>query len=359
MPTTAELRPAQQVMEKPVRSREFQQHIHIFRAVAICLIVGAHSVPSFEWERRPLAGQLVDTVCNQASVFFFFIAGYLFQYLSGRFAYGAYLRQKFKTVLLPYLLVSIPAIVISVWFIPQEGMWRWFYDLPAWQQVGLFYLTGKHLEPLWFVPTIALYYLAAPLLLALDRRPMFYWVIPLLVILSVELGRDGAWGPVNKAIYLLPAYLFGMAFSHFRTQAEALSRKYLLLAVAASAACYAALVEAPVEAGSLQILLKLLLCPILIVLFKALSGKIGNRLDYVAHVSFGIFFVHAYFISAFRLLWTMAGGKSWVGAESTALFPPSVLLFFLHAIVVLAASVAIIWAVQKLFPKHSRQLIGA
>lgn len=360
MSTTVELLPDQTlVADKPSRSREFQQHIHIFRAVAICLIVGAHSVPSFGWESAPLAGELVDAFCNQASIFFFFIAGYLFQYLSGRFSYGRYLRQKVKTVLLPYFLVSIPAIVISVWFIPQEGMWSWFYDLPAWQQIGLFYLTGKHLEPLWFVPTITLFYLAAPLLLALDRRPVLYWVVPVLIILSIELGRGGPWGPINKAVYLLPAYLFGMAFSHFRREAEQFSRKLVWPLLALAATCYGVLAVAPPDGLDFQILFKLALCPVLIVAFKALAEKVGTRLDYVAHVSFGIFFVHAYFISAFRLLWTLAAGKDWAGEDTTALFPPNVTLFLVHSAVVLGVSVGIIWVVQKLFPRHSRQLIGA
>ncbi|MGK2286835.1 acyltransferase family protein [Pedomonas sp. V897] len=360
MGTTAEVIPAQpQAAEPASRSGTFQQHIHIFRAVAICLIVGAHSVPSFDWKSAPMAGELIDSFCNQASIYFFFIAGYLFQFLSPRFSYGRYLTQKFKTVLLPYFLVSIPAIIISVWFIPQEGMWRWFYGLPAWQQIGLFYLTGKHLEPLWFVPTITLFYLAAPLLLALDRRPVLYWILPLLVALSVTLGRDGPWGPVNKAVYLLPAYLYGMAFSHFRKEGERLGQMLLVPLLAVAVACYVMLVVAPPARGDLQMLFKLAMCPVLIVLFKALVDRIGSRLDYVAHVSFGIFFVHAYFISAFRLLWTKAAGKEWAGEASTALFPPSVLLFLLHALMVLAVSVAIIWGVQKVFPRHSRQLVGA
>ena len=348
------------VRPDPTSSREFQQHVHVFRAVAIMLIIGAHSIPSFGWESRPMIGELIDTLCNQASIFFFFIAGYLFQYLSGRFQYGSYLKQKFKTVLLPYLLVSIPAIIVSVWFIPQEGMWSWFYGLSEWQQIGLFYLTGKHLEPLWFVPTIALFYVAAPLLLAIDRRPVLYWVVPVLILISIDQGRGGAWGPLNKAVYLLPAYLMGMAYSHFREDAERFSRKvwWLLLAVAALA--YAALVVGPQDmAGDLQILFKLALCPVMLLAMHWLARLVGSRLDYVAHVSFGIFFIHAYFISAFRLLWTLAGGKQWGGEATTALFPASVALFLVHTLVVLLASVAIIWVVKKIFPKHSRQLIGA
>lgn len=347
------------VSNGPVASRKFQQHVHVFRAVAIIMIVAAHSIPSFAWDASPLIGTLIDTICNQASIFFFFIAGYLFQHLSGRYEYASYLKQKFKTVLLPYLLVSIPAVIISVWYIPQEGMWFWFYDLPEWQQIGLFYLTGKHLEPLWFVPTIALFYLAAPLLLAIDRKPVLYWIIPLLIVLSVDLGRDGPWGPLNKAVYLVPAYLFGMVFSHYREAAEDISRKWLWLLLTVATLAYAMLVTGPNAPGDLQILFKLALCPVFLLAMHWLADKVGSRLDYLAHVSFGIFFVHAYFIAAFRLLWTLAAGEHWAGEDSTALFPPSVGLFLLHTVIVVLSSLGIIWVAQKMFPRHSRQLIGA
>lgn len=342
----------------PAPARTFQQHIHVFRGIAICLIVGAHSLPSFDWTRRPATFEIINTLCNQSSIFFFFIAGYLFQHLSGRFRYDSYLNQKFKTVILPYLLVSIPAIVISIYYIRQEGMWPWFYDLPVAGQVALFYLSGKHLEPLWFVPTITLYYLAAPIFLKIDRKPSLYWIIVPLLILSIAVGRDGPLGPINKAIYLLPAYLFGMCFSRLREPAERLSARWLWPLLVASAATFVAAMNEP-KGIDLQILLKLLLTPLMILLLKRHSHRLGGRLDYIAHVSFGIFFVHAYFISAFRLAYTMAAGERWSGSATTALFPPSVSGFILHCALVLAASVGTIWLVQRVFPKHSRQLIGA
>lgn len=342
------------------RSRSgFQQHIHVFRGIAICLIIGAHSVPSFDWSTRLLTGRIIDAICNQSSVLFFFIAGYLFQYLSARFDYRRYLKQKLKTVLLPYFLVSIPAIVISVGYIRQEGMWPWFYDQPVWAQILLFYLTGKHLEPLWFVPTISLFYLAAPLLLWVDRRPKLYWALLPLLIMAVLLGRDGPHGPIDKAIYLFPAYLFGMCFSHFRDRAEYLSRRMLPLFIALTLAAYALLVAAPSEAYDLQILAKLASVPLFILALKWLAPRLDGRMGYIAHVSFGIFFVHAYFISAFRLFYSALVGVTWKGAETTALFAASISGFILHLLLVLGASVLTIWVVQRLFPSNSRQLIGA
>ena len=202
---------------------EYQQHIHVFRGVAIIFIVFAHTIPSLNWSDWPLTGKLIDAIANQSSIFFFFIAGYLFQHLSARFSFPKYLKQKLKTVILPYVLLSIPALFVFTMLTQRTGMWSWFYDLAIWQQVALFMLTGKHLAPLWFVPTITLFYLIAPLLIWMDcKQPKGYWLIIPLLVLSTYLGRDGPYGPIDKAIYLFPVYLMGMAFSHFKQQALSL-----------------------------------------------------------------------------------------------------------------------------------------
>lgn len=340
-------------------SGDFRHELHLFRAVAIILIVLTHSLPSFDWKAAPVLGQVLIGLCRQTSVLFFFISGYLFQHLLGRFAYRRYLLRKLETVILPYAIISIPAIIISVWFVPQEGMWSWFYELPRWEQVVLFYLSGKHLEPLWFVPTVAIFYLAAPLFVAIDRRPRLYLLILPLLVYAVAFGRDGPLGPINKAIYFMPVYLFGMAFSRFRDTAESLCRRWfpalVLLFIAATA--FAVITQSKV--AYTNILGKLALSCMLLVVLSRWRERQTPFLDYVAHVSFSIYFIHAYAISAFRLLLTLSAGSAWRGAASTALFPPNLALLALHVLLVLAVSLAAIWCVQRLFPRESSWLIGA
>lgn len=144
------------------QKNDYQQHIHVFRGVAIIFIVCAHTIPSLDWSENPVLGRVIDALVNQSSIFFFFIAGYLFQHLSERFNFGKYIFQKFKTVIVPYLILSIPAIFIFTVLAKRTGVWSWFYLLPVWEQVALFLLTGKHLAPLWFVPTITIFYFFAP-----------------------------------------------------------------------------------------------------------------------------------------------------------------------------------------------------
>lgn len=342
------------------QDKKFQQHLHVFRGVAIIFIVCAHTIPSFNWTSQPLIGRFLDSIFNQSSIFFFFIAGYLFQHLSSKFSFKNYLKQKLKTVILPYLILSIPALFVFTQLVHREGVWSWFYTLPQWQQVALFLLTGKHLAPLWFVPTIALFYLIAPILLTIDRRaPKLYWLIIPLWGLSIYLGRDGTWGPIDKAIYLLPVYLAGMAFSHFYTAAESLSyRAWAPLAIATIIGIFGYTFELP-EPPSYLMVMKLPMAFLLTVLLHRWHHLIGNKLDYIAHISFGIFFIHAYFISAIKVATVYFFHRRIYTGDAASDFSGSIFYFFIYAAAVLLLSILSIRVAQRLLGKNSRMVIGA
>jgi probable poly-beta-1,6-N-acetyl-D-glucosamine export protein len=338
----------------------FQQHIHVFRGVAIILIVCAHTVPSLDWTNHPLLGAFFNAVANQSSIFFFFIAGYLFQHLSTKFEYRRYLRQKVRTVILPYLLLSIPALIVFTLLIQRVGMWSWFYELPIWEQVALFLLTGKHLAPLWFVPTISLFYLAAPLFLWIDRRyPVAYWLTVPLLILSGYLGRGGEWGPLNFAQHLLPFYLLGMAVCHYQVKALLLIQRWWpLLAIVAIVSLFGRALEWETP-PFWQVPFKLCMVLLLTWLLWKYHRIFGSRLDYIADISFGIFFIHAYFIIIFKLVAVyLVSGEIYKGLNTTV-FEGNVLSYFAYVGVVLASSVLMIWLTKQVFKSNSRMIIGA
>jgi surface polysaccharide O-acyltransferase-like enzyme len=341
--------------------RQFQQHIHVFRAVAITLIVCAHSLPTFDWTANPWFFHVMDGIANESSIYFFFIAGYLFQHLSARFDFKRYLWQKIKTVILPYLILSIPAIIVYTFLLPRGDMWPWFYGLPAWQKASLFLLTGKHLAPLWFVPTITLFYLVAPVFIYIDKKqPRLYWSIIAFTALAMYLGRGGHYGPLNKAIYLLPIYMSGMWFCHYQDRAEALVRKYWIPLLMVSMAGLAGYVLQWTEPPQYLMIMKMPLAALLVIFLKKYHNRVGHRLDYIAHVSFGIFFVHAYFIGAFKVALAYATQESpTLRAASYATLVGTPGLYFAFAALVLVASVVLIWLAQKVLGDRSRMFIGA
>ena len=339
---------------------DYQQHIHVFRGVAIILIVCAHTIPSLDWSASPVLGRIIDGLANQSSIFFFFIAGYLFQHLSARFDFKKYMAQKFKTVIIPYLILSIPAIFIFTVLAKRTGVWSWFYLLPVWEQVALFLLTGKHLAPLWFVPTITIFYFFAPLFLWVDRKfRLGYWIIVPLIVLSTYVGRDGQLGPIDKAIYLLPAYMLGMAFSQFREQALSLiGRWWPVLVLAGTISFVGCVLEWP-QPPYYHLPMKISLALLITWLLYKYHPIFGSRLNYIAEVSFGIFFIHAYIISFIKVVAVyFVNGEIYLG-EGGDVIPGGIFIFAGYVFSVVFITTSIIWIGKKILGRRSRMIIGA
>jgi surface polysaccharide O-acyltransferase-like enzyme len=137
-----------------------------------------------DWEDSKESFVIFKALFKDGTAYFIFIAGFLFQYLSKKYAYGDYLKKKFNNVILPYLIISIPAIFYCI----SQGKVSndvWFKDFfPSWPlpyQVVALYSTGGHLYTLWFIPMIAIFYVISPLLIFVDKNPKLYWSLLLLI----------------------------------------------------------------------------------------------------------------------------------------------------------------------------------
>ncbi len=289
---------------------------------------------------------------------FFFIAGFLFQYLSKNFNKKDYYTSKIKNVIIPYLILSTPALIASLTFVDQ-AMPAGFEDKHIVVQIFLFVITGKHLAPFWFVPTITIIYLFAPLLIIADRARWPYYALPILLVVSAMLGRDGFleitqiggyFSPISKAIYLFPIYFFGMFCSQFRDQiARWVITWHWPLLVLALAAFWAEvmILDATIE----YIFVFKLITSLLLVYYLDLYGKeMLARIAYVGTASFGIFFVHGYFLQIVRM-----GNKYLTGSE---FFPANVIYLLAFIIAIIAISCLSLSLVQKLFGKNSRLIVG-
>ena len=337
---------------EPVRKKEFVNYIHNFRGLAIITVVAAHILLS--WPEGSPVYQFFRVFWENGTVLFIFIAGYLFQFLSARFEYGDYLKKKFQYVILPYLVISIPIIFFRVTQHDYPGYLLEhhpeFVQYPAWRQVFQFLITGAHMQQLWFIPMITLYYLLAPVLLYIDRHPVLYWIIVPLAVVSLLVEREPFNDTPRMFAHFLSTYIFGMLLSRYRHRYLELAKRWWPVITALTIAAIAInLYLYPVYAGPLNYIQKMLMCLFAIYWLWRLDRYMPKFLSVLAEVSFGIFFVHYYLILAVRAVYLRLYHHN---------IPGNVLTWLLYLLIVMGGSVLLIRIVQKIMGRNSRYLIG-
>lgn len=344
----------------------FLSYIHSFRAVAILFIVAGHTIYLFDWQSTPRLEGLLRSLLQNGTILFVFVAGFLFQHLSRKFGYRRYLKSKLLNVLMPYTLISLP--MLAAQYLTDRGSWSPEFELAVLptlaHHLAFNLLTGYHILPFWFIPMITVFYLLAPLLLWIDRDGRLYYTLPLFLGVTVFVHRPATFIHVwHSTAYFLPVYIFGMWFSHHRERVKAWFERHLpwLLALTAGltatevfvfergGAIYSRALFSS-EAGVLgtNAIQKLLLCGILIVLLDRWDARVAKRLTLTADLSFGIYFLHMYFIQAYT---QFALGD---------IFPRGgVPRYALAVAVVTGLSVLCLLIAKKILGKHSRKFVGS
>lgn len=344
----------------------FLSHLNSLRALAILLIVAGHTIGFFSWEHSRFTEAALNDLAANGAVVFIFISGYLFQYLSAKYKYTTYLSKKIKYVLIPYLIVSIPAIVYSVFWENPAAQYEVLADRSRAYQIFWFYVHGgAHINyPLWFIPVIFLYYLAAPLFQLFVRYPRLYWLLLFLIPVSLLAHRPNFPNPdiLHSLIYFLSAYVLGMFASQFRTTVEYLIDKFLPTLLLLGAAFYLIHLFGSDHHGNYHVehifsfeqgnidwhfLQKILLSFLLLGLLKRYDRSIADKIGYIGESSFSIYFLHAYVIYLIHVAFR------WQSFEG------SLFRWVLLSAVVTTISLGITALVQKIFGKTSRLLIGS
>ena len=336
----------------------FLRHVHSFRGLAILFIVAGHvlhkTTQLTDWQQHRGLVIALNVILANGTVLFVFIAGFLFQHLSHRYSYRPYLKNKLTNVILPYMILSVPAIVITL-----RGIGTGFdpfAEYSAWAQVILFYITGQHLLPLWFIPMITLIYLSAPLLIAIDRRPIAYLaVLPPALIIATLVPRDISNIP-QMYVHFFPVYVLGMLASHYNEQLLAYGKRYLgaLTVAYISLLLIDVLISAGKPAGyayveSLNLWQKLLLCMVAMTWLAHADGGTHRLFDKLATTSFGIYFVHHYVNVLAGLLIPVEVANS----------IPFLALYVLLLLVVVSLSLATVLSIKSVLGPKSRLLVGS
>lgn len=328
----------------------FLPYIHAFRALAILFIVTGHAIDAFLWPDNGDLERLLRIFFCNGSTLFVFIAGYLFQHLSPRYETQKYYVSKIKNVIIPYVLISIPAIVLFTTVLQRPNVWDGFYENPDWKQVLLFYVTGYHLAPMWFVPMISVFYLLAPVFIKLDRNHILYYMLPVFAVISLLVSRESGY---PSFLHFLSVYVLGMACSRFQDRLRTVIGRPVFLLPVLVLYVGTGLVEYPLNAGTMTYL-NYLQKVAASLFFLGLLYRFNDRLQSksvgtIAETSFGVFFLHAYFLTASKLMYTHFWGQLPVGS-AVKLLPLALATFVI--------CVPTILLIRRVMGSHSRYLIG-
>lgn len=192
-------------------------YINVFRGLAILLIIMGHVMQVGE------PGSLIhkvncEIVCGGTALFIF-ISGFLFQHLSYKFEYKNYLSKKWTNVIMPYLFTAIPGLLFC--FCCPKLYGNSFEGLNIFAQIPVLLSIGRvHNVPTWFIPMIVIFFLFSWIFLKLEKKNILYKLLPILLLLTIFIPRGTAEyqdtiGLSYAAKYWIYARYILMGFVHF------------------------------------------------------------------------------------------------------------------------------------------------
>lgn len=334
--------------------RKFRYSLDNFRGLSIIFVMFSH-LSSFE--ALGTVGDASYFLVGNATAWFVFISGYLFYYIESKnFQYADYLLKKLKFVIIPYLLLSIPAILAGMYFSRPKVLGLDNASYVIWSLI----VGGSIVGPMWFIPMIAVFFLMSPLFHRLANHRAVYPMAALALVFSMFSARPlNGTNPLLSFLHFLGFYLMGLAFAKSATYTSELktSTRRVLIVAGFTLFLWAALwyegpySDAPgffVGLGTFNLLQfgKWALLIMLFFLFEQSFNRPNRMLGYFAKVSFGLFFIHGFhsvFFSKF---------KQYVPYWST------LQIFLGEVFFVAIAPVATVYVLKLLLGKKSRYVIG-
>lgn len=351
----------------------FLQYIHNLRGLAILFVVGVHAGGyDSDWVSHPGLRQFLhsffDPSEGNGTVLFLFIGGFLFQHLTqNQFEYKKFLEQKFLNIILPYIIISIPLIILRLntnyesLSLPEN-----FHSQPIWYQFFYHLIAGTHMPPFWFISAIVLFYFSAPVLHAIDNRKFYTYFFPLVMLVTFFTYRPlHNANPLFAYIHFIPVYIAGMWASYNKERIMALGWKllaplivvYLILTAFDLNGNFLHLREMSFQnviydgmiVFNIYMLKALILTFILLLTFYKLRDRQMPLLEVLGHYSFGVFFVHYLLISVSRKIIELSG----------VTIDFSLITYLIFFIFILMLSIITVYLVKRVAGRYSRYLIGS
>jgi peptidoglycan/LPS O-acetylase OafA/YrhL len=334
---------------------KFRYSIENFRGLAIVFVMLSH-VESLRQLR--VFGELAYFTIVDATTWFVFISGYLFYYIEHkRFDYVSYLAKKAKYVILPYLVFSIPAIIAGL--LAHRAR---LLDLsPLAYVVWSLIVGGAVVGPMWFIPMISLFFLVSWVFQRLADGKLIYPATLVGLAISIFSSRPiNDMNPFLSFVHFVGFYLLGMSTAKSmrlidRVNQSRASWVPIILGLSGFlAAAWFHNTNADSALGFFEELGKFnvfqfgKLCLLISVFF--FFGRyinVPNRfLGYMAEISFGLFFIHGFFMIVFTKI-----------SQHIEIVDANV-AFVIECLLVVVGSVTAVYAIKLLLGKRSRYVIG-
>jgi peptidoglycan/LPS O-acetylase OafA/YrhL len=337
------------------KKRGFLVDMHYFRAFAIVNIMLVHILhPPHAFhipEDSTLLLKLSGVLFHDSTIYFIFISGFLFQYLSYKFEIRTYYKSKILNVISPYLVNSTLIMLVM--------SYGWgYYEMNYYTFIRNIIL-GETQTQYWYIPFITVIFAISPFLLKIKEK--HFTIIALLLLFIPLFGtRNGIKITLGMYAYLFPVYCFGMVCAIHYEKLLLFCNKFNKILVLTSLALTALLYHSKVmhydnflifNTEAIYYLQKMAILFVAIHTLQTIKTRNIKVLHLLANYSFSAYFLHLfvykllantaleYFPRATTINWSMAAVPV--------------------AVICIALTISLAVLIKKITGRYSRMLIGA
>jgi peptidoglycan/LPS O-acetylase OafA/YrhL len=352
------------VTEKPQKIHS----IHVLRGVAIIMIVFSHCLGVFK-NNHLITNSYLFSFLNlfafNFTTFFVLIAGFLFQHLTYKYDTKTYYLSKFKTVVCPYISVSLFCFIFFHYQYLSNLPWFSSIEPSVMNAIVHMMLTGTQLLPLWFMPMIIMIYLMGPL--------FFYWSKKKLIVAGliamfwvVMFTKPDFTKPFLNLLHYGPIYLIGMMIKqNYETIIKSV-KDNLFLIISFFCLCffipfaYRYMTHLVVEKLYYDTLQKIVLFILALYFLDGLNhkenkGKIYKFFSYMANISFPIYFIHEIIVLQLEHLLYISPLSNIIKTDNGWLASLGAVTFLVSTLVI---SIMIANIIKLIFKNNAKYLIG-
>lgn len=340
---------------------KYLKHIQYFRAFAIINIVFVHSweFPS-DYQHNGsfyLLNTIRELVFHDSTIYFLFISGFLFHYLSPKFELVKYYKNKLHYVIFPYIFMTLLVLIDHKASLITDNnctFISFFYDFSE------SLITGNVQPQFWYIPFIAIVFIISPLLLKIPKK-IFSQVTLFGCLLPLLGTRTESSITFLQYAYFLPVYLLGMYISMNYSKAILFIKENSWLFISLVGISSILLLLYPSEsydfgwiniAESLFYVQKTSLSLLFLVLLIKIENKEISLLDNIATYSFAIYFTHV--LVGNRII------KTWFYNQVLTMNPGVIIfLSIIFVLTLILINLLICMLIKRVLGKWSRYFIGA